>query len=185
MKESVDKRGLGNTQQACSRRSWLGACFPRRAVVFVEQLGALDLFPVDKPVSPGVGNSDAAQHLANDDLNVLVVDLHALQTIDILHFINNIAGQGFHAQRRRMSCGSAGPSTISSPLFTIWPSWTSTCFSFEIRVSCCTPSISVMTRRCLPLVSLPNETVPVTSASMPASFGERASKSSATREDRR
>jgi hypothetical protein len=31
------------------------------------------------------------------------------------------------------------------------------------------------------LVSLPNETAPVTSASMPASFGERASKSSATR----
>ena len=38
-----------------------------------------------------------------------------------------------------------------------------------------------MTRRCLPLVSLPNETVPVTSASMPASLGERASNSSATR----
>ena len=38
-----------------------------------------------------------------------------------------------------------------------------------------------MTRRCLPLVSLPNDTVPVTSASMPASFGERASNSSATR----
>ena len=37
------------------------------------------------------------------------------------------------------------------------------------------------TRRCLPLVSLPNETVPVTSASKPASFGERASNSSATR----
>ena len=43
------------------------------------------------------------------------------------------------------------------------------------------PSRSVMTRRCLPLVSLPNETVPVTSASMPASLGERASNSSATR----
>ena len=28
-----------------------------------------------------------------------------------------------------------------------------------------------MTRRCLPFVSLPNDTVPVTSASMPASFG--------------
>ena len=38
-----------------------------------------------------------------------------------------------------------------------------------------------MTRRCLPFVSLPNDTVPVTSASRPASFGERASNSSATR----
>ena len=36
-------------------------------------------------------------------------------------------------------------------------------------------------RRTLPLVSLPNDTVPVISASMPLSFGERASNSSATR----
>ncbi len=41
--------------------------------------------------------------------------------------------------------------------------------------------MSVITRRCLPLVSLPNDTVPVTSARMPASLGERASNSSATR----
>ena len=41
--------------------------------------------------------------------------------------------------------------------------------------------MSVMTRRCLPLVSLPNETVPVTFAKIAASFGERASNSSATR----
>ena len=50
-----------------------------------------------------------------------------------------------------------------------------------IRYSCSCLSRSVITRRCLPLVSLPKLTVPVTSASMPASFGERASKSSATR----
>ena len=80
-----------------------------------------------------------------------------------------------------MSCGSAGPSTIISPLLTTWPSCTMTCLSFGIRYSCAAPSKSVMTRRCLPLVSLPNDTVPVTSASRPASFGERASKSSATR----
>ena len=80
-----------------------------------------------------------------------------------------------------MSCGSAGPSTIDSPLFTTWPSCAVTCLSFGIRYSCGTPSRSVMTSRCLPFVSLPNDTVPVTSASRPASFGERASKSSATR----
>ena len=80
-----------------------------------------------------------------------------------------------------MSCGSAGPSTIISPLFTTWPSCAITCLSFGIRYSWATPSRSVMTRRCLPLVSLPNDTVPVISASRPASFGERASNSSATR----
>ncbi|MNY00862.1 hypothetical protein D3C86_1333720 [compost metagenome] len=80
-----------------------------------------------------------------------------------------------------MSCGSAGPSTIISPLFTTWPSCTSTCFSLAIRNSWALPSRSVITRRCLPLVSLPNDVVPVTSASTAASFGERASNSSATR----
>ncbi len=80
-----------------------------------------------------------------------------------------------------MSCGSAGPSTIISPLLTTCPSCTVMCLSFGIRYSCAAPSKSVITRRCLPLVSLPNETVPVTSARSPASFGERASKSSATR----
>src|SRR5574341_313910 len=80
-----------------------------------------------------------------------------------------------------MSGGSAGPSTSISPLFTTCPSCAITCLSFGIRYSCATLSRSVITRRCLPLVSLPKETVPVTSASTPASLGERASKSSATR----
>ena len=80
-----------------------------------------------------------------------------------------------------MSCGSAGPSTIISPLLTTCPSCTEMCLSFGMRYSWAAPSKSVMMSRCLPLVSLPNDTVPVTSASSPASFGERASKSSATR----
>ena len=83
--------------------------------------------------------------------------------------------------RVKMSCGSAGPSTIISPLFTTWPSCTSTCFSLAIKNSLASPSISVITKRCLPLVSLPKDTVPVTLASTAASFGERASNNSATR----
>src|SRR3989304_4609351 len=82
---------------------------------------------------------------------------------------------------RSRSCGSTGPSTILSPLLTSWPSCTRRCLSFAIRYSCSCLSRSVITRRCLPLVSFPKLTVPVTSASIPASFGERASKSSATR----
>ena len=84
-------------------------------------------------------------------------------------------------RKRRMSCGSAGPSTMTSPFWTTWPSWAVTCFSLVIRYSCGKPSMSVMTRRCLPLVSLPKDTVPVTSANTPASLGERASNNSATR----
>src|SRR3546814_1467801 len=62
-----------------------------------------------------------------------------------------------------MSFGSAGPSTIISPLFTTWPSWTNTCFSLGIRNSWLTPSRSVVTMRCLPFVSFLKDTVPVTS----------------------
>ena len=40
--------------------------------------------------------------------------------------------------------------------------------------------MSVITKRCLPLVSLPNETVPVIFARTAASLGERPSNSSAT-----
>src|SRR5258708_31808000 len=82
-----------------------------------------------------------------------------------------------------MSCGSAGPSTMTSPLLTTWPSCAITCLSFGIRYSCATASGSVITKRCLPLVSLPKETEPVTSASTPASFGDLASNSSATRSE--
>ena len=70
-----------------------------------------------------------------------------------------------------MSCGSAGPSTIDSPLLTTWPSCTRMFFSLGTSSSQTLPSGSVICRRTLPLVSLPNDTVPVISASMPLSFG--------------
>ena len=44
-----------------------------------------------------IDDDHAAQHLTNDDLNVLIVDLHALQAVHILHFIGDVAGQRFHA----------------------------------------------------------------------------------------
>ena len=80
----------------------------------------------------------------------------------------------------KISAGSSGPSTITSPLFTIWPSCAVTCLSLGIKNSFTSPSSAVITSLCLPLVSLPKETVPVISASTPASFGERASNNSAT-----
>jgi hypothetical protein len=47
-----------------------------------------------KSVSPGLDHIDATQHLTHDDLDVLVVDLHALQSIDVLHFVDDVASQG-------------------------------------------------------------------------------------------
>src|SRR3546814_15667531 len=39
----------------------------------------------------------AAQHLTDNHFNVLVVDLHALQTIHVLDFINHITGKTLDA----------------------------------------------------------------------------------------
>ena len=44
-------------------------------------------------VSPDIDDLHAAQHLAHDHLDVLVVDLHALQAIDVLHFVGDVARQ--------------------------------------------------------------------------------------------
>src|SRR3546814_4994400 len=52
---------------------------------------------------------------------------------------------------------------------------------FGISSSCSPPSLSRMIRRCLPLVSLPNETTPEISARIAGSLGLRASNRSATR----
>ena len=40
--------------------------------------------------SPGIGDLHLAQHLADDDLDVLVVDFHALDAIDGLHFVDQV-----------------------------------------------------------------------------------------------
>ncbi len=38
------------------------------------------------------------QHLTNDRLDVLVVDRHALQSVDLLDFVHEEVGQGLDAQ---------------------------------------------------------------------------------------
>ena len=50
-------------------------------------------------MSPGFDDLHAAQHLANDHLDVLVVDLHALQTVHVLHFVDDVARQRLDAQQ--------------------------------------------------------------------------------------
>ena len=79
-----------------------------------------------------------------------------------------------------MSTGSAGPSTIISPLFTICPSCAVISLSLGIKLSLVVPSSDVIINLCFPFVSLPKETVPVISARRPASLGDRASNNSAT-----
>src|SRR5690606_22204065 len=67
------------------------------AVVLVEQFRTLDLLAGDEAGVAGIDDVHAAQHLADDDLDVLVVDLHALQAVDVLHFVDDIARQALDA----------------------------------------------------------------------------------------
>src|SRR3712207_7624280 len=39
-----------------------------------------------------------SQHLPDDDLDVLVVDLHALQAVDVLDLVDQVVCQRLHAQ---------------------------------------------------------------------------------------
>ena len=78
------QRRLGDAQQhrlqlapaslpACSARSFSSM-----------SARAIELLAAQERVSPESSDLGLAQHLANDHLDVLVVDLHALQAVDVL-----------------------------------------------------------------------------------------------------
>ena len=54
----------------------------------------LDLLPEKKIAVTRIGNPYLPKHLANDHLDVLVVDLHTLKPVDLLHFVYEVGGQG-------------------------------------------------------------------------------------------
>src|SRR5919112_439211 len=72
-----------------------------------------------------------------------------------------------------MSCGLSSPSAMTSPRVTPSPSKTLSWRHFGISSSYFSWSSPVMTRRRLPLVSLPKLTTPVFSARIAGSFLER------------
>ena len=53
------------------------------------------------PESPGFDDLDLLQHLANDHLDVLVVDQHALEPVDLLDLIDEVARQLLDALDRQ------------------------------------------------------------------------------------
>ena len=53
-----------------------------------------------------------AEHLRDDDLDVLVVDVDALAAVDVLHLADQVVLHRLDRRvMRRMSCGTSGPST--------------------------------------------------------------------------
>ena len=49
-------------------------------------------------MSPDVLHPHPAQHLADDHLDVLVVDLHALEPVDLLDLVDQVLGQRLLAE---------------------------------------------------------------------------------------
>jgi len=155
------------------------ACFHRfQPVVDVERTRAIDLLATQQRGLADRHHLGLPQHLSDDDLDVLVVDLHALQTIDVLDLADEVVRQRRDACSRRMSCGFGSPSAMTSPRSTVSPSNTLSWRHLGISSSYFSASSLVITRRRFPLVSLPKLTVPLFSARMAGSFGLRASNRS-------
>ena len=72
-------------------------------------LDAVELFALDEIGVARIGDLDLLQHLANDHLDVLVVDHHALQTIDVLDLVDQVVGKLLDALDREdvVRCGVA------------------------------------------------------------------------------
>ena len=73
-------------------------CFLLELGIDLVHLLAVDLFAGQQGGVAAVGDLDLLQHLANDHLDVLVVDLHALESIDFLDLGDEIFGQRHDAE---------------------------------------------------------------------------------------
>ena len=73
--------------------------FGDNAVVFVEHFAAFNLFARDEVRVARIRDLHAAQHLTDNHFDVLVVDLHALQTVDVLHFVDDVARKLLNAEQ--------------------------------------------------------------------------------------
>ena len=54
------------------------------------EVQALDLVTPEELGITGIADFDFAEHLADDDFNVLVIDFHTLQTVNFLHFVDQV-----------------------------------------------------------------------------------------------
>ena len=90
------QRSFGNTQQHVFKACRLFA-FRQRLFVRHHHFGAFHLFTGDEVGVARVHNVHAAQHLADDNFDVLVGNLHTLQAIHFLHLLHDVARQLFNA----------------------------------------------------------------------------------------
>src|SRR5262249_10368265 len=86
-----------------------------------EEPELVDLFVDQELGVPNILDLDPSHHLAGDDLDVLVVDVHALETVDLLDFVDEVGLQRLLAEdvqdivrvRRAVQKRHAGPDTLT------------------------------------------------------------------------
>ena len=86
------QRGLGDAQQNRLAFSLLQAFELGLCVDFLE-LDEIKLFALDQRGLAAILDFDLLEHLTNDNLDVLIVNLHALQTVDVLDFVHEVGCQ--------------------------------------------------------------------------------------------
>src|SRR5579884_2821764 len=83
------QRGFGDAQQ--DRNGFGGfTAFLDDSFVFLLEIELVHLVAPEQRSVAGVGDFHLAQHLAYDDLDVFVVNLDALEAIDLLHFVDQM-----------------------------------------------------------------------------------------------
>ena len=100
MNERVCSDRLGDAEQDRVRGRGLLALGHELGVDLVE-LELVHLLGVDHVGLADIVELDLLQHLANDHLDVLVVDLHALEPIDLLDLVDEIVRQLLDALDRQ------------------------------------------------------------------------------------
>ena len=128
------QRSLGDAEQDRRARGRLFAPSSIRSFIASSSI-SIDLFARQIIGIARIGDIDLLQHLPDDDFNVLVIDVHALQPIDFLDLIDEIGGELFDALDRQnvMRRRIAVDDVIA--LSTMSPSWRWMCLPFGIRYS--------------------------------------------------
>src|SRR6266568_4682858 len=83
------QRGLRDAEKHGNGLRWFSTLFDDLLVFFLEVEFVHLIAPEQRRIAR-VGNFHFAQHLPHDDFDVLVVDLYALQAIDLLHFVDQM-----------------------------------------------------------------------------------------------
>ena len=91
---------------------------PFRLDVLLIEFGTVDLFAGEEGGLAGFLDLHLLQHLAHDHFDVLVVDAHALQPIDLLDLVDQVAGELLDPQDAQDVVRHPAPSSSRSPLIT-------------------------------------------------------------------